>query len=352
MRLRQTWAAGLVMLGLTLGSGQAQADAMDRARLSSLSGSERLRMFTLGQAMDTGRAPLSVRNAMRQALTQTGFYHQGAPALVNRSLRASPVLAWDDNINGGYFNETYTLFGLPFVVSPNNVARAGLVLGGRLDGSLRLAWAEGRTLDLSASAEAAWSPVHDMGRSTAHVQACARNHIARWTFADVCATASGGRRALSSGHSVAVSAGLSRVYGGASSAHEISVELEQRRLSPGDQTGLTLGWGAVWNRAVTQVSVGIATPIPGASATRLRLTARVGWMWDNRPVNVSLWHLQSGGGMLLGVPRADRQTGVGISLQARSNLSVDLTHQVTQSTIALFDEARTGLSLRFQPARR
>ncbi|MFN4100577.1 MAG: hypothetical protein ACK4GT_12445 [Pararhodobacter sp.] len=330
----------------------AQADALARARIAALSGSERLQLFTLGQAMDTRRAPVAVTRAMRQALTRSGFYHEGPPALIDRHFGVSPVLAWDDNINGGYFSDTYDLFGLPFTVSPDNVARAGIVAGGRLDGSLRYALAEGRTIDLSAGAELAWSPRHEIGRGSARLEGCSRNHLSGWTFADFCASASGLRRELSSSHSVAVSAGLSRLFASADAAHELSVELEERRVSEGTQTGLALGWGAVWNRAVTQVSVGVATPIPGASATRLRVSARAGWLWQERPVSVSLWHLQSGGGMLLGVAREDRLTGIGLSVQARPGMNVELTHQVTTSTIALFSEARTGLSVRFQLGRR
>lgn len=333
----------------------AAADTMDRARLAPLAGSERLRMFTLGQAMAPGASRAASRGAagaMRGALERAGFYHEGGPAVIERSLRASPVLAWEDNINGGYYHDSYDLFGLSFDVSPAHVAQSGLVAGGRVDGAMRLSWGEGRVIDLSAGVEAAWSPRHDIGRASASLQACARNHVTGWTFADLCASASGGRRALSSGHSVAVSAGLAHLFAAGESAHQLSLELEQRQSDGGAQTGLTLGWSAVWNRAVTQLSVGFATPIEGASATRLRVSARAGWMWQDRPVSVSLWHLESSGGMLLGVPREDRLTGIGLSVQARPGMSVEVSHQVNRSTLALFDEARTGVSLRLDLGRR
>lgn len=342
----------LLVLLLTLAAPRAGADALDRARMASLASSERLRLFTLARAVDTRRAPPPVTQALRRALHETGFYHQGAPALIARDARLSPVLAWDENINGGYFHDQLNLGGLIFDADPANRARPGLVIGVRLDASARLAWGEGRVLDLRAGSEIAWSPRHDIGRAFAGVEACARNHLSGWVFADFCASASGTHRALSDGYSSGVSAALVRMFSTTGGTHEVAVELDRRFLSEGAQTGLTLGWSSVWDRAVTEFTLGTATPIAGATATRFRVGARVGWVWHDRPVSVSVWHTQASGGMLLGMDRADTVTGIGLSVQARPGLSVDLTHQVTHSTIALFDEARTGLSVRFRLDRR
>lgn len=341
----------LLILCLMLDASQAGADEMARVQMGQLAASPRLRMFTLAQAMDRGNAAPGVTRAMRGALEQAGYYHEGAPARIGQSLRFSPVLAWDDNINGGYFNDTLDLFGLQFQVNPANLARAGWVLGGRVDGSLRWALGEGRTADLTASTELAWSPQHEIGRANAGLQACLRNPVSGWTFADLCASASTAHRELSDSNAQTVSLRLAHLAGSALAAHELSVEIEERWQTAGRQTGLTLGWGAVWDHAVTEVRVGIATPIEGEQATRLQVSARASWMWGTRPVSVSLWHSEASGGRLLGMAREDAQTGIGLSVQARPGLSLDLTHQVTRSSIALFDEVRTGLGVRFQLGR-
>lgn len=352
MRSPITRALGaLLIAGLCLAAPRAGADALDRARLAPLVGSERLRLFTLARVIDTRRPPPAVLQAMRRALQDSGFYHRGAPEIVAREARVSPVLGWDDNINGGYVRDRLDLGGLIFDADPANRARPGLVLGARLDASVRLAWGEGRVIDLRLGAEAAWSPRHDIGRAFAGVEACARNHLAGWTFADFCAETSGSHRALSDSVSGGVSASLVRLFSTGAAAHQLSVAVEHRHTREGAQDGLTLGWSAVWNRAVTEFTLGTATPIPGETATRVRFGARAGWLWHDRPVSVSLWHVQASGGMLLGMARADRVTGIGLSVQARPGVSVELTHQVTQSTIALFDDHRTGLSVRFQLGR-
>lgn len=342
----------MLCLGLTALAPEAQADAFGRARLAPLASSERLRLFTLARAQDTRRAPRAYTDALRNALRDTGFYHEGGPSLMNRALRFSPVMTWDENINGGYFHDRLDLGGLIFSPSPASMARAGMLVGGRLDASARLSWAEGRVIDLRASTELAWSPEHDIGRASAGAEACARNHVTGWTFVDLCASASASRRALSEGSSAGVSAALVHLFSTRESAHQVSLELDRRALDAGQQTGLSLGWSAVWNRAVTEITLGAGTPIPGATATRGRVGARVGFLWDERPVSLSAWHVQASGGMLLGMPREDRVMGLGVSIEARRGVSIEVTHQVTRSTIALFDEDRTGLSVRFRLGRR
>lgn len=342
----------MLCLGLTVLAPRAGADAFDRARLAPLASSERLRLFTLARAQDTRRAPPAYTNALRRALRDTGFYNEGGAELMDRSLRFSPILTWDDNINGGYFHDRLVIGGLIFDADPASRARAGLMLGGRLDATARLSWAEGRIIDLRAMAEIAWSPVHDIGRGAAGVEVCARNHVTGWTFVDVCASASASRRALTEGSSTGISAALVHLFSTAGAAHQISLEVDRRALDAGQQTGATLGWSAVWNGAVTEFTLGTATPIAGATATRGRIGARVGFLWRDRPVSVSAWHVQASGGMLLGMAREDHVTGLGLSIEARRGMSIEVTHQVTTSTIALFEDNRTGLSVRFRLGQR
>ncbi len=346
-----------ILLGLLLPcwlfAAVASAQAIDRTPLLPLIGSERLRLYTLGQALEAQPQSPRHNDAMRQGLEAAAFYHDlPRPAVIGHHLRFSPVLAWDGNINGGYLQDRFDLYGLSFDIDPANRARAGLVFGGRLSGDLRLAWAPGRYLDLQANAEAAWSPQHRIGRGTAALSACARNHVSGWTFADVCATAAAGWRSLSDSRSTAVSASVAHLFTAGPAFHELTFGIERRQMDEGLQTSVSLGWDAVWSQVTTGVSLTLAAPIPGETALRHRLSVEVGGMWRNRPVSVSLWHMRSNGGALLGMARDDRVGGVGISIQPRRDLSIELVHQVTHSSIDLFDESRTGLNVRFQLGRR
>lgn len=344
-------ALALSLLAVALPSA-GHADALQRAGLAGLAGSERLRQFTLGQAVVQNDNPALAR-AMETSLRQNGFYHTGSgPAVLSRSGQIDPVLAWDGNINGGFLNDSFDIFGLTFDVDPARRALPGMVGGARASGQMRLAYGEGRYLDLRGSIEAAWSPQHSIGRGQAGFEACARNHLSGWNFADVCVTAAHSRRSLSTSTSGTVALSFARLQAGRASEHELTAGVARTFAGSTTQDALSLGWNAVWNRAVTGLDLTLAAPIPGETAMRQRLHGSVGWQWQGRALRLGVWHQRAEGGMLLGMARTDRVSGISFSVQAHRNLTVEVVHQVTQSSINLFDESRTGVNLRLDLRRR
>lgn len=337
-----------VLLALLLGAGVAGADPLDRARMASLAGSERLRLFTLGQALETRAGGPALTRAMRSAMQDSAFYHEvPRPELLRHSLRASPVLAWDGNINGGFLNDSFDLNGLVFGVDPSRQAMAGLVGGGRASGDLRLAWGPGRHLDLRFGTEVVWSPQHDVGRAALSASACARNHLTAWVFADLCAHASASHRALSDSRSLVFNGTVSRLFATGRASHELSLGAERRLLDEGRQSALTLGWAAVWDHATTDISLTLATPIAGQTVQRLRISAELGLLWQDRPVTIGLWHAVASGGMFLGQARQDASSGLSVGVRLRPQLSVEAVWQLTRSSVDLFNENRAGLNIRF-----
>ncbi len=329
------------------------SDAMQRAALAGQSGSERLRQFAVGQAMLENRDDPRVGQAMEDSLEQTGFYFKGSgPVVLSRSMRIDPVLAFDANINGGFLNDRFDIFGMSFDIDPDRRALAGVVGGARASGQMRLAYGEGDYLDLRGSAEAVFSPRHGIGRGQAGLEACARNHVTGWSFADLCATVAHSRRSLSNSTSGSVSLSFVHLLAAADSEHEFTVGTEVSFVGDTRQPSISMGWNAVWNHAVTGLEVTLAAPILGETAMRQRLQGSIGWNWQGRAVSLGAWHQMADGGMLLGVQRVDRVNGVSLSVQARPGLTVEVMHQVTQSSVNLFDEGRSGLNLRFDLGRR
>lgn len=344
-------AGGLLALALAL-PGVAQSQAMERAGTAALVQNERLRLYSLTRVLDTRRAPPPVTRASRQALVEQGFYHEpGTSPVIGASVRLTPVLAWDANINGGFINDRFDHFGLVFEVDPARMARAGLVAGARLGAEMRLAYGPGRFVHLQGQAEAAWSPQHDIGRADAGLSVCARNHVRGWTFADLCASTQAGWRELTSTRGATVSATLSHLFTLGPGYHQISLGLAHHWRPEGQQDAMTLGWGAVWNQLATDLSLTLSPGIPGETALRQRINAQASWNWNRTPVSLSVWQVRAGGGRLLGVDRHDRVTGLSLSFRPRRGVTVEVTHQQTGSTLALFNEQRTGLGLRFDLAR-
>jgi len=280
------------------------------------------------------------------------FYHDARrPAVISTSARLTPVLAWDANINGGFLHDRFDHFGLIFEVDPSRRALAGLVAGARFSTELRLAYGLGRYLEVQANGEAAWSPRHKTGRANVGLSVCSRNHLAGWTFGDLCASTQTSRRALSSNRSAVVSGTLTHLFTAGPAYHQISFGLARHQQQEGQQNAATLGWGAVWNRLTTDLSLTLSPGIADEHALRRRIDAQASWIWGQRAYSLSLWQIDAHGGRLLGVDRRDRLRGLGLSSRLHRNIMVELTHQQTTSTHALFDERRTGVGMRIDLGR-
>lgn len=334
---------------LLLAALPAGADPLARARMAALAPSDRLHAYALARGLGRDRRSAALAGGLRQALTGLGFYHQGAgPAVIAASRRVTPVLAWDANINGGYLNDRFTIGQLVFAIDPARRARAGLMAGLAFGADLRLAWGPGRYLELQGDGEALWSPRHRMGRASAGVSACLKTHLRGWTFADLCASASHSWRALSSATGGSVSAALATLVSAGPAHHELTLRLARLDQPEGAQTAATLGWGAVWNRAASEVTLTRLTPVPGETVPRHRATVEVSWLAAGRPVSLGLRWQEAGGGLLLGRARADRTVAVSLGVRPRPGMSLELVHQVNRSTHDLFSDSRTGLSVRWR----
>lgn len=346
MRFRDGTRAALAVLLIAL-AAPLHADPAARARMAGLAPSERLQAFALAQGLRHNIAAPGLGSALRRALTGLAFYHDGPrPAVVSRSLRVTPVLAWDANINGGYINDRFTLGGLVFAIDPASQARSGLVAGAEAGGTLRLAHGNGRYLELQAGAEALWSPRHEIGRAAAGASACLRNHVRGWTFADLCASASRSWRALSNSSAASAGTRITTLFAGGPALHELSAQLSRLHQPEGGQNALTLGWGAVWNRAASEVSVTRLSSIEGLTVPRHRASVAITWLVAGRPMAARLAWQEAGGGMLLGSAREDTTTTASLTVHTRGDTSLELVHQVNRSTHDLFSDRRTGLTIR------
>jgi hypothetical protein len=336
---------------LMLGS-MAQAEALDRARIANISGSERLRLFAYGKVLDTGAAPHSAVLQMKQSMIGQGFYFDpGAKRLIASQAWLAPVLSYDGNINGGVLQDSFSFKGYVFDADPAFRAKAGVVLGPAGGGVARLAWANGRYLEAALRAEAVWSPEHHIGRSTAEVSLCSRNHVKGWTFFDLCQTASMLKRELGSSSSQDTSLSLTQIFQTKAGYHEIAAEVGQTRTGSGHQPSLTLSWGSVWDRAATKISLTEASPVAGETALQSRVAAEVQWLWGEHAVGLGLWHQSFDGGAFLGTPRHDNATGLSLSYQISPSVTAQIGYMRNQSSVDFFDYAQTSVNLRFDALR-
>lgn len=348
--------AATLLAALLTGPPQARADALDRMRMSGLASSERLRLRAYGKALSAGLATRPVIDQLRGDMVRQGFYYDpGASPVVATELWVAPVLSWDGNINGGVLNDRFWFGGYVFQADPAYVAQAGLVLGAAAGGTTRLAWANGRLIELQGAAELAWSPQHDTGRGDASLGVCSRNHLAGWSFLDLCANGQRSWRSLGDSGATQASLRLSSILDGADSLHVAGLVYTRASTSGPSQDRLGLGLRSVWNRAVTEMTLTLGAPADDQTVLRRRLDAEVAWFgggfWGGRPLRAGLWYQVAAGGAFLGVPRRDEGMGVSLQVQLRPGVTLRTGYAVNRSTAGFADYDQVTLDLRLDRLR-
>ncbi|MDO9524883.1 MAG: hypothetical protein Q7J57_05000 [Gemmobacter sp.] len=330
----------------------AQADEQSLARIARISGSERLRLFADGKLLETGHASRSAVAQMKKGLETQGFYHDlGTPRVIATETWAAPIISYDGNINGGVLQDSFTFNGLVFEADPAFRAKGGVVMGLSAGGVVRLAWDNGRYVEGLVRAEGVWSPRHKVGRSTAELALCSRNHVTGWSFLDLCYNAAIIDRELGTSTAQDVSLSATQLFQTSAGYHELTAELSGAHYDTGRQTSVTLSWSAVWDGVATKLSLTHAAPIPGETALNSRIAADVKWLWSGRTMGLGLWHQRSGGGAFLGAPRADDATGVKLSYQLRQGLTAQVGYMTNQSSVDFFDYAQASVTFRFDNLR-
>jgi hypothetical protein len=222
-----------------------------------------------------------------------------------------------------------------------------VVVGLSAGGLSRLAWSSGRYVELQLRAESVWSPEYNIGRSTAALSVCSRNHLKAWTFLDLCHTATGSDRALGSSISRETALSATQLFQMGAGYHEMTAEVAKLQDAAGSQAAVTLSWGAIWDRAATKLSLTKAAPKAGETALNSRIAADAQWLVRGHAVGVGLWHQRFTGGAFLGTARSDAATGISLSYQPRPGLTVQLGYMENSSNIDFFDVSQSSLQLRF-----
>ena len=344
MRCPSSWGA---LLGLMLGSA-AHADALDRAVIAEIIGSERLQMFTYGKLLETGDAPRAAVVQMKQTMAAQGFYYEpGTNPVIATEAWIAPVVSYDGNINGGVLRSSFTFNGLIFEADPAYYAKAGVVLGAAGGGVARVAWANGRYIEARVRAESVWSPEYQIGRSNAELALCSRNHVAGWTFVDLCKTGSALWRELGKSSTQGATIAVSQLFQTDAAYHELTAAVSQTQVYSDKQPSVSVSLGSVWDHAATRVWLTAAPPVAGETVLRSRVATDVQWLWVGHAVGVGLWYQHFDGGAFLGTPRSDNAIGINLSYEINPALTAQIGYMENRSTVDLYDYAQTSVDLVF-----
>lgn|GEM_PF-1162972 len=314
--------------------------------LAPLSGSERLRLRARGDAMAAGVISEQGFRGFQRDMQLQGFDGLGT---TGQRLSLAPVLAFDDNINGGLLEDRLWLNGWLFVADPAMKAKSGLVAGGTLAGTLRQVWSEGRVLSVAALSELAWSPRHSIGRGDLMLRGCALNHLQGWSFLDLCATGQRSFRQRSTQNHLDLSLNLHQIFATPSGYHDASLSLISVRPEGEEpQARLTLAAESLWSFGVTDVALTLGQRRADETRLRHRLSAGVTALALGRPVSLDLSQEVSSGGRFAGIARHDRITSARLSAPVTATLSARLGLVRARSTVSIASYDRVTFELRFQ----
>lgn len=345
-RLRNGLKAAL--LALCLSGAAAQADPLQIERNAFLASSDRLRVRALGAALEAGRLGPREIAFMRHDLLAQGYgVAPGQPAVTAKRLSFAPVIGWDGNINGGVLQDRLTLGGIVFEADPAFRAKAGLVFGGSVGAMARLAWDEGRVIEVTAGSELAWSPRHEIGRADAMISLCSRNHLRDWTFLDLCALGTRSWRELETGNAHRLSLGLSKIFAAAGGVQEAGLRYDSVSTREGMQDRISLSVERVGPAGVTDLALTLGAPVGEATVLRQRLEAGFSWIALDRDWRADLWHQRADGGEFLGAAREDRSQGIGLAVSLRPGVTARLGVMSSRSTAAIADYEQITFDIRF-----
>lgn len=344
-------ALKIITFSLAISAGlPASADPSDLAGVSGLAWSDAIRLRALGAAASENQLDPNLTRALQRELELQGYYsppHRITP--IARQFWAMPLLAWDGNINGGLMKDRFDFNGLTFEADPTYRAKAGLVLGGGLGGMTRLAWDEGRWIDLQAQAEIGYSPKHHIARQDLWLQACSRNHLTGWSFLDLCASGNRSFRELGNDQGHRLEAEFRQVATSTNALHEFGIKLARVDSRSRDQNRIGFSVESLWDNSATRIAVTWGEEIPDATVLRQRIDLGIKSNLFDRNVGMDLWGQMADGSAFLGRFREDKTWGIGFSADLRPGIDLRLGYSDSRSTAAIADYQQLTLDLRFDP---
>lgn len=341
-------AAALAALLAALPAAVA-AQSYELGRSGDLVVSERLRIFAQGRAFAAEASPWSRTLALKSDLIAQGFFHEGpAPDWTLTEVTARPTLGWSPNLNGGVGQRRIDFAGGWLEVDPAYVAKSGPTMGIAVEGEARLAWGLGRFLE--AEADGAISRARESGyeRRDQSLGLCSRNHLAGWSFLDLCLRRTKSSRSLSDSEQRESSVQLAQLFAVPGSYHEVRLELGERRRPEFDQPYAGLELHSVWSGLATRVGLALGRPVPGRSVERVSAFTEARWRMGGAATGIALWHSEASGGQLFGIAQEDRSTGIALFRQLTPRLDATVRYERTDSTVALFRSNQIGLDLTWQ----
>ncbi len=339
-RLAVATAACLSVLLPIAATAQAAWEA------AAQSGSGELLLYTLMRERPAGFEEPAVALARRLALTERSVR---VAEIAHTSLRFSPALAYDDNINAGVPGRSILVGSYEFVIDEESRAKEGIVVGA--DGGAGIALALGAGARMTADLGLSWryAPAHDLMWQAAQAELCTTRPYADWRWIEGCVSLRGTERALSTTFTRRLAFANRRVVSSGWGDHELTLGAFFEDSEGVEQAGASLclltarpGFGLVGFELVAGERVRGRSAVTAAAS-----------LWGARdifgaPGTLVLSVREESGSRFFDRTREDRVWNLSVARDIGDRLTATLGLTARNSNVAVYDDHAVTFALQFR----
>ncbi|RWR05092.1 hypothetical protein [Paenirhodobacter populi] len=333
--------AGAAALSFFFAISPASADIWGALRLA---GSESLMTYALSQP-GLPRDALRARNRMLEDAGFIGF--RGKPSRTWFS--ASPVIAWDNNLNGGFAGTSLVAGGLMFEVDKRYARKSGALFGGQINAGLSMPLANGIAWTNRIYAMAGWAPGHELFKTRAYADSCVKRMLNISTYVTGCADFSYSKYELGETGTHGFRLGVIEDFIALSGAHEVTVTYRHGFYggsSDYEQDAASVRLTSAWSSGfATFVGAQAGSEVDGYIALRERIEGGVSFFAWERPVSLSVSAQSNRGGLFLGEKRRDDVYSVAVIIGLTDKVTASIAVSETRSNADFFSD--TGINVDF-----
>tara|TARA_B110000908_G_C10258593_1_gene457426 strand:+ start:400 stop:1506 length:1107 start_codon:yes stop_codon:yes gene_type:complete len=267
------------------------------------------------------------------------------------SKNISPILSYSDNINGGNSSEPLVLGNNTFIGNETLYRKEGIVggLGVGLNG--RHIYAERRYLNYSINSSYTRSLKYGSGISSNNASFCSINHIKDWWFVDACTNLSTTNKEITDSKNNNISLVGSKVYSSDKNTYnEATLGMNLYHAETFTQNQLLIGYKTIHSNGLySAVNLTLGEGVENQLTTQFAIKAQLTAQINNKPLNLSINHTNSGGGMLLGFERNQSDIGILVSYPVWGYLDLNLGYRKSNSNIDYYDSSTPTFGIQFKP---
>lgn len=262
--------------------------------------------------------------------------------------RFSPLVVYDNNINGGLPFDTIDLGPFRFSVDEDSIARAGITVGARATLSMDMALTQGLMFSASTQVGRRHSPRYNINVTDSSIGACLRYTADAWVYLDGCLSHSQLQTEL--GDSAALTRGLTlgRLFESKTGNHEISLTLLRQTQEERDQNKVRLasrnmlpGVGAF------DLGVTVGEPVKGSLRQTFAVDFGYGVIALGKPTRISFGYIEETGGKFFGQDRSEKVWLARVSRNVGKNIRLFISYEDRASSIAVYSGDSWGVGLEY-----